>query len=96
MPKREHVTECLRCHRTRIVEARDLCRPCYTTVLRDGTVDDWPRRTRTGENMIESVERLQAQGLSWAQVAGRLGYSSRASAHTSYRRAKARHEVVTS
>lgn len=85
-----HVVTCSRCNKLRPVEARYLCRYCYDVARISGQLDNYPPKRRTRDNVIEAVERLRNQGLTWEVIAQRLHYADAQSAAQTYRHAKRR------
>lgn len=69
MRTRCHLADnCRRCGRSRLkftknrLESRGLCSACRHAVERGGTLDDWPRLTWRGEELVEEYEFLLAVG----------------------------------
>jgi hypothetical protein len=54
---------------------RELCGTCYGRNQERGTLEDWPRVTRSSAELAAAAERIRARGwhTSWPQVAAELG-----------------------
>lgn len=70
------------CHPERMHDARGLCSSCWTIHRRHGTHVDFPRVTRSSEELVEDAERLRArypnQPMTWPEIAAELGVTYKA------------------
>jgi hypothetical protein len=69
-------------------EARGLCSPCYDRELHKGSVDQYPRRTRTRDEVMEDWDHLRRSGVEWRDAHQRLGVT-RSAFERAYERARA-------
>lgn len=52
---------------------RHLCRGCYYTAERNGTLPDYPRALRTRDELLEEWEWMRGQGVGFREFAQRVG-----------------------
>lgn len=74
--------KCLRCQRTRVIEARGLCGPCYLHVRRRRGLKAYPRKNLiaappiTGDPLIRwTFQEIIAQGKTMKEVCHTAGIS---------------------
>lgn len=69
------------CHPDRPVEARGLCRPCYSKAWSEGTLAAHPRKHRSRRSVEEFADLwqlLSPEGATLQTIADRLGMTRRA------------------
>jgi len=54
-------------------EARGLCGPCYDHALHTRKLDDYPRRTRSRDELMDEWDHLRQSGVPWQFAHDRLG-----------------------
>lgn len=55
------------------MRARGLCSNCYAHEEYHGTLIDWPRITRSRDELLDDYVILRQQGYDWKQCAIKLG-----------------------
>lgn len=58
MTANRSIRRCARCEKVRTHRARGLCKPCYATAYRNGTLIDYARTNRPREEVVEEVAFL--------------------------------------
>lgn len=64
---------CASCGKSRHLAGRGLCGACYSRMTCHGTLVDYPRMTRSRDELLEDYVMLRRQGHTWPQCAERLG-----------------------
>lgn len=62
----------------RFHDARTLCTRCAPACRRDGTLLDYPRRTRSRDDLLDDWAILREQGITYSQFAERVDMSTSA------------------
>lgn len=65
-------TRCACCKHIRRIQSRDICNNCWARHKAAGTLDEHPRRTRTGADFAEDYAMLRARNLTRRDIADRL------------------------
>jgi hypothetical protein len=71
---------------------RSLCSLCYTWARYHGKLVDYPRSTRSRDELLDDYVILRSQGYNWSQCATKLGMSYSAFERAIYRARRARDE----
>jgi hypothetical protein len=69
-------------------EARGLCSPCYGRALHADRLDEFPRRTRSRDELMSEWDHLRRAGVEWWDAHRRLGMTA-AAFERAYWRARA-------